>query len=242
MASEVTLKRWVKPVLFAAAAALAIKAAASPHSQAALNGLLTWIEGLGPAGPLVFIGVYILASVLFIPGSILTLGAGALYGVGWGTVYVSVGSTLGATAAFLIGRYAARDWVARQIEGNERFQAIDRAIGGQGWKIVGLMRLSPVLPFNLLNYGLGTTRVGFRDYFFASWLGMIPGTIMFVYVGSLAGNLARMGAGTASRGPGQWALFAVGLVATAIVTIYVTKISKAELEKSLKTKGGGTDG
>ena len=197
--------------------------------QGLLRGALEWIEAFGPAGAAAFVGIYVVACVLFIPGSILTLGAGAVYGVVRGSLLVSVASTLGATAAFLAGRYLARDWVARRIEGNERFRAIDRAVGREGWKIVGLTRLSPVFPFNLLNYAYGLTRVSLRDYVLASWLGMIPGTVMYVYLGSLAGSLATLEAGGGGRSPAQWALYVVGLAATVAVTVYVTRIARAAL-------------
>ena len=116
-----------------------------------LRWTLAWIEGLGAWGPVLFVLIYIVATVLFVPGSALTLGAGALFGVGLGSVLVSLGATLGATAAFLVGRYFARDWVAKKIEGNTAFAAIDRAVAAEGWKIVGLTRLSPAFPFSLLN-------------------------------------------------------------------------------------------
>ena len=175
--------------------------------------------------------LYILACLFFLPGSVLTLGAGAVWGVVGGVPVVSVASTLGATAAFLVGRYFARDSVARRIEGNERFRAIDEAVAREGWKIVGLTRLSPVFPFNLLNYAFGLTRVSLRDYFFASWIGMLPGTVMYVYLGSLAGSLAALGAGQSTRTPAQWALYGVGLAATVAVTVYVTRIARAALAK-----------
>lgn len=186
-----------------------------------------WIAGLGPWGPVMFILLYILACVLFVPGSVLTLAAGALFGVGWGSVYTSIGATLGATAAFLVGRYAARDWVAKRIEGNEKFKAIDEAVGREGWKIVGLTRLSPVFPFSLLNYGYGLTRVSLRDYFFASWIGMMPGTVMYVYLGSLA-----RAAGD-KKSPLEWTLYGVGLLATIVVTIFVTRIARQALANKI---------
>ncbi len=197
--------------------------------QGLLRRALEWIGDLGPAGAAAFVGIYVVACVLFIPGSILTLGAGAVYGVVRGFLLVSVASTLGATAAFLAGRYLARDWVARRIEGNERFRAIDRAVGREGWKIVGLTRLSPVFPFNLLNYAYGLTRVSLRDYVLASWIGMIPGTVMYVYLGSLAGSLATLDAGGGGRSRAQWVLYVVGLAATVAVTVYVTRIARAAL-------------
>ncbi len=197
--------------------------------QGLLRRALEWIGDLGPAGAAAFVGIYVVACVLFIPGSILTLGAGAVYGVVRGSLLVSVASTLGATAAFLAGRYLARDWVARRIEGNERFRAIDRAVGREGWKIVGLTRLSPVFPFNLLNYAYGLTRVSLRDYVLASWIGMIPGTVMYVYLGSLAGSLATLDAGGGGRSRAQWVLYVIGLAATVAVTVYVTRIARAAL-------------
>ena len=124
-----------------------------------LRSTLAWIGNLGAWGPLLFIAIYIVASVLFIPASVLTLGAGALFGIVRGSLYVIIGATLGATAAFLVGRYLARDWVARQIEANQKFKAIDQAVGREGGKIVLLTRLSPVFPFNLLNYAFGVTQV-----------------------------------------------------------------------------------
>ena len=204
-----------------------------------LRQLLDWIRDQGMVGVLVFAAVYIAATVLFIPGSILTLGAGFVYGVVWGTLYVSVASTIGATAAFLVGRYLARDWVASKVEGSPRFQSIDRAVGDEGWKIVGLTRLSPIFPFNLLNYAYGLTRVRLRDYFFASWIGMFPGTVMYVYIGSLAGSLATVGADGRSRTTGEWILYGVGLAATVVVTFYVTRLARKALSKKVAVDTDG---
>jgi len=186
---------------------------------------LDWVEQLGPAGPIIFILMYIVACVFFIPGSALTLGAGAIFGVIRGAVFVSVGSTLGATAAFLVGRYIARDWVARKISKNTKFASIDQAVGNEGWKIVGLTRLSPVFPFSLLNYAYGLTKVSLRDYVLASWIGMMPGTVMYVYIGSLA----RLGVDARQATTAQTVLKIVGLLATVAVTVYVTRIAKKAL-------------
>ena len=194
-----------------------------------LANALNWVEQLGPTGPAIFILIYIAACVLFVPGSALTLGAGAIFGVVKGSIIVSVASTLGATAAFLVGRYVARDWVARKIAKNEKFAAIDRAVGEEGWKIVGLTRLSPVFPFSLLNYAYGLTKVSLRDYFFASWIGMMPGTIMYVYLGSLA----RLGVESERASGAQIALKIVGLLATVAVTVYVTKIARRALAQRI---------
>jgi uncharacterized membrane protein YdjX (TVP38/TMEM64 family) len=195
-----------------------------------LTNALNWVEQLGPMGPALFILIYIAACVLFIPGSALTLGAGAIFGVVRGSIIVSVGSTLGATAAFLVGRYIARDWIARKIEKNEKFAAIDQAVGAEGWKIVGLTRLSPVFPFSLLNYAYGLTKVSLRDYVLASWIGMMPGTVMYVYLGSLA----RLGVDAQQTTTGQTVLKIVGLLATVGVTVYVTKIARKALRARIE--------
>ncbi|MGE4544826.1 MAG: TVP38/TMEM64 family protein [Pedobacter sp.] len=197
--------------------------------QQLLQQALSMIDGLGAWGPLLFVVLYVLATVFMIPGLILTLGAGVLFGVLQGTVLVSVASILGATAAFLLGRSAGRERVAAHIAKNPRVDAIDRAVAREGWKIVMLTRLSPVFPFNVLNYAFSLTRVSLRHYFWASWLGMLPGTAMYVYVGSLAGDLARLGSGEATRTAGEWALYLVGLVATVAVTLYVTHVARAAL-------------
>jgi uncharacterized membrane protein YdjX (TVP38/TMEM64 family) len=194
--------------------------------RALLRDSLAWVEQLGPWGPVLFVLIYIVAAVLFVPGSALTLGAGAVFGVGLGSVLVSLGATFGATAAFLVGRYFARAWVAKKIEGNAAFAAIDRAVAAEGWKIVGLTRLSPAFPFSLLNYAFGLTRVSLRDYVVASWIGMMPGTVMYVYIGSLA----RV-AGDRTRTPGEWALLGLGLVATIAVTIFIARIARTALAK-----------
>lgn len=189
------------------------------------------MQGLGAWGAIAFIGLYILATILFLPGSVLTLGAGVLFGVGAGSVYVMVGATIGATIAFLIGRYLARGWVARRLAGNDKFRAIDQAIAREGLKIIFLTRLSPIIPFNLLNYALGVTQVTLKDYILGCF-GMIPGTILYVYIGSLAGNLAGP---TAAALPIQWAMQSLGLVATVVVTLYVSRIAKLALEQSVTT-------
>jgi uncharacterized membrane protein YdjX (TVP38/TMEM64 family) len=188
---------------------------------------LARVEALGPWGPILFVLIYVVAAVLFVPGSPLTLGAGAVFGLPWAAVYASIASTLAATAAFLVGRHLARDWVARKMAGNGSFDAIDRAVEREGWKIVLLTRLSPVFPFNLLNYAFGLTRVKLRHYVIASWIGMMPGTIMYVYVGSVA----RAGADVVRRTTAEWTLYSLGLVATVAVTILITRIARNALAR-----------
>src|SRR6266478_4245055 len=218
--------RWV---LYATAGVALVLALKYFHIQDLLKAALEWIGKLGPWGPVIFVGLYVVATVLFVPGSVLTLGAGAVFGVALGSVCVSISATLGATAAFLVGRYLARDAIARKIEKNEKFATIDRAVADEGWKIVLLTRLSPVFPFTLLNYAFGLTRVKLRHYIVASWLGMIPGTVMYVYLGSLV----NVGAGPRQHTTGEWVLYGVGLLAAVTVTVFVTRLARRALAKKI---------
>jgi uncharacterized membrane protein YdjX (TVP38/TMEM64 family) len=215
-------------LLIAAAVALLVLARAL-DAGAWLAAALTWIHGLGPVAPLVFLLIYIVACVLLLPGSVLTLGAGAVFGVAYGIVIVWISAILGATAAFLVGRYLVRDWVAQKIVANPKLQLLDTTVTREGWKIVALMRLSPVIPFNLLNYAFGATRVPLRDYVFASAVGMLPGTAMYTYLGSLAGELA--GGSARARTPLEWSFYALGLLATVAVTVYLTRVARAGLAR-----------
>lgn len=201
--------------------------------QQLLLNALAWIEGLGVVGGIAFIGIYIAATIAFLPGSILTLGAGVVFGVVLGSVYVFIGATLGAIAAFLVGRYLARGWISQKIEGNPKFGAIDKAVAREGLKIVLLTRLSPIFPFNLLNYAFGITGVSLKDYALGS-IGMIPGTVMYVYIGSLAGDLARIGTENQPTNPTlQWSIRILGLIATVAVTLYVTRIARQALDEKV---------
>lgn len=191
-----------------------------------------WVDSLGFWGPAVFVLGYALAVVAFVPGSLLTLAAGAIFGIVEGTVTVFIAATLGASAAFLVSRHLARGAIERRLEGNAKFSAIDRAIGEDGRKIVFLLRLSPAFPFNLLNYGLGLTRVRFADYFVAS-LGMIPGTLLYVYYGKLIGDVAALAGGASvERGWEYYAVLVLGLVATVAVTTVVTRIARRALREA----------
>lgn len=192
-----------------------------------------WVGSLGPVGMLVYVCAYVLAAVLLLPGSLLTIGAGFLFGLFWGTAVASVGATAGAAAGFLVARYLARNRIQARADRHPRFRAIDRAVAAEGWKIVGLLRLSPVIPYNLSNYLYGLTGVGFWPYLIASWIGMIPATVMYVYLGA-AGKAGLEAAGTVGRAstPMEVALFWVGLLATVGVTLYVTRIARRALKES----------
>jgi uncharacterized membrane protein YdjX (TVP38/TMEM64 family) len=188
-----------------------------------------WVEGLGAWGPAVFIAGYVVATVALLPGSLLTLAAGALFGLTGGVAWVFVGAVLGSSAAFLVSRYVARAAVERRLGGQPRFAAVDRAIGREGRKIVFLLRLSPLFPFSLLNYALGLTRVRFADYLVAS-VGMLPGTFLYVYYGKVLGDVAAIAAGAAvERDAAYWVTLGVGLAATVAVTAVVTRTARKAL-------------
>ncbi|MEH2054477.1 TVP38/TMEM64 family protein [Nostoc sp.] len=230
------LKSKLKLLLLSCFIVTLIIAAKQLNFQGILKILVIWVHSLGAFGPIAYIVIYNLATLLFIPGSLLTLKAGCLFGVFWGSVYVLIAATIGATLAFIIGRYLSRDWVSRQMDKHPKFKAIDLAVAKEGWKIVLLTRLSPVFPFNLLNYAFGVTQVSLKDYILGSF-GIIPGTIMYVYIGSLAGNLAMIDTSHQPIAPEtqvwQWIMRVVGLIATIAVTVYITKIAQKALAQSV---------
>lgn len=274
-------------VLFTLVAGVTLVALRVPLADAAV-ALVTWIRGAGVAGALAFAAVYIALTVALVPGSVLTLGAGFAYGPLVGTLVVSPVSVAAATTAFLLGRTAARPWIARRMahvdrtamrprtrvsdsfvrphsgprraeraeeilatgqglcgDGTDgalgRFQAVDRAVGREGFKIVALLRLSPLFPFTIGNYALGLTRVRLRDYVLASWIGMLPGTVLYVYLGSLltsATDLAR-GAPTQAS-PATRLLYWGGLVATALVVWLITRTARRSLPELLAGSGSSS--
>ncbi len=196
-----------------------------------------WVEGLGAWGPIVFILGYVIATVAFLPGSVLTLAAGFIFGLVRGTLYTFIGATIGASFAFLIARYVARGAIERKIAGNPKFAAVDRAVGREGFKIVALLRLSPLFPFNLLNYSLGLTRVSFLQYLAAS-IAMLPGTLLYVYYGAVArkatGSLAAAASGAGvQKGAESWVFLGIGLVATLVVTTFVTRLAGRALRQQI---------
>lgn len=222
-----TRTRWWR--LVAAGIVLVVFVVLARSLGAELPRLLAYVSGLGPAGALVFAAAYVAAVVAFVPGSALTLAAGALFGIGKGLVVAWSAATVGAVLSFLVARHLARSAIEARIAKSPRFAAIDRAVAREGLKIVLLLRLSPVFPFTLLNYGLGLTRVRFVDYLVAS-IGMVPGTLLYVYYGQLIGLAAQLAGGVAiERGPADWIVLALGLVATLAVTIVVTRIARRAL-------------
>jgi uncharacterized membrane protein YdjX (TVP38/TMEM64 family) len=203
-----------------------------------LRGFNDWVGQMGVAGIFIFIGVYAIATVLLAPGAILTIGAGFAFGLWKGFLAVSAGATLGASLAFLVARFIARDKVEAIAKRNEKFRKIDNAISKQGAKLVFLLRLSPVIPFNLSNYFYGLTGVKFWPYVLASWLGMMPGTFLYVYIGTAgrAAVSAAAGGEAMKHGWQYWAFLSVGLAATIAATIWVTKIARDALKEKAEVK------
>lgn len=237
-------------LLLAAGPALAQEAASEPSGpfaifsqlQTQLVNLVEWINGLGAIAPLVFILAYIVITIAFLPASVVTLGAGFVFGVVKGSFLVFIGAMLGATAAFLIGRFVARDWIAKKVEGNRFFNSLDNAIAEEGRKLIFLIRLSPAFPFNLLNYALGLTKVSLPDYVLGT-TGILPGTIMYVYLGSLIGDIAMLGSGEAPSNPViSWIIKILIFVTVVAISLYIAKIARKALKDSVpETEDATTD-
>jgi uncharacterized membrane protein YdjX (TVP38/TMEM64 family) len=197
-----------------------------------LRESLAWIRGLGPWAPIAFIAIYCISCVLAIPASLLTLGSGFLFGILWGSAYAVTGAMLGAIAAFIVGRYLARDWVAKKIEGHEKFKAIDDAIAREGWRIVLLARLAPIFPYAVLNYGFALTRVSFKQYVIGTAIGILPAMIVFVYFGSLATDLTKLGQGIKSQPVFKWFM----AIATFVVVVWLTRMARRSLNRALNNQ------
>ena len=195
------------------------------------------VQQIGPLAPFAFVAVYLVATVAFVPGSLLTLAAGAMFGLVAGTSYAFAGATLGSVSAFLIARYAARDLVERRLQESPRFAALDGALEHEGKKIVFLLRLSPLVPFNLLNYALGVSSVRFSDYLIGA-AGMLPGTLLYVYYGKAVGDVAALASGTApAHGVAYYLVLGAGLAATLGVTAIITRAARRALAEA---SPGGT--
>jgi uncharacterized membrane protein YdjX (TVP38/TMEM64 family) len=215
-----------------AAVALAVLVVLGRRLGGELPRFAEWVEGLGAWGPIAFIAGYALAVPAFAPGLVLTLAGGALFGIARGTLYVFVAAVIGSSLSFVIARYVARPWVERRVAANASFAAIDRAIAEQGRRIVFLLRLSPVVPFNLLNYALGLSRVRYVDALVAS-IGMLPATLLYVYYGHVGRALAAAAAGGGrERGAADYALLGLGLVATIAVSTIVARIARNALREA----------
>lgn len=240
--ASISLGTWIRLailILFIAAVVVVIALFPTQVKTIFLDAL-NWIQARAFWGAVVFVGIYVLATVLFLPASLLTLGAGFIFKL-WGIIPVWIGATIGLTISFLLGRTIMRKWVEKSVEKYPKFKAVDAAIAEKGWIIVLLVRLSPVIPFNLLNYGLALTSVKFWQYFLASAGGIIPGTALYIYIGSLAGDLSEIAAGNV--GPNLttkiiiWVVSGVVIIVTVVVVSVIAKraISKA-VEKNVQNE------
>lgn len=218
------MKRPAWPVLAGVAVVAALVAAwvLLPVGQY-IAAASAWVGTLGPWGPVLYVVGYALAMVVLAPGGPLSLGAGLVFGM-WGVPVVLVGATIGAGLAFLVSRHLLRERVRQAVARRPGLAAVDRAVGEEGWRIVGLLRLSPLVPFNLQNYFFGVTPVAFWPYLLATFVGIAPGSTLYVYLGFL-GRTAGSGGG----GPAKWAFAAVGLAATVAVAVLVGRKARAVL-------------
>jgi len=213
---------------------LALLVTVGREVPALLPRFTQWVASLGAWGPLAFIAGYSIAPVIFAPAFLLTIAAGAIFGFVKGVIYVMIGATIGATFAFLTGRYLARQFVEGLLTRDPRLLLIDRAVERNGFRLVALLRMSPAVPFVLLNYVLGLSRVRLVDYVAAS-IGMLPVVAMYVYTGKVAGDLATLASGAAQpKGTMYYAMIGLGFLATVAVTIFVTRIAKQAIEHEIR--------
>lgn len=225
MSARTILRLAVLLLLAAAAGAALIWFPTGHYLVAFAERVRDW----GTWGPVLLAAVYVLSAVLLVPGSLVTLLAGFLFGVAQGTVTVWLGSLAGASTAFWLGRGVAQNWVRQKFAGSPRFQAIDAAVNRQGFKIVLLIRLSPLFPYAFTNYALSLTKIRFRDFFLASSIGMLPGAVLYTYIGSTAESITELASGRYQEGTAQTVLFVLGLLATLAVTVVVTRAARSAM-------------
>ena len=235
------MRRHLKPLLFVALlVALGVAAIVLPAREW-LTPTLDWIDANRGVALAVYVVGFVIAAVLLVPSSILTLAAGFLFGLPLGVALVSAGSVLGAVMAFLVGRFFTRAWVAERVGHLTRFRALDAATHRNGFVIVLLARLSPLIPYILLNYAFAITAVRLRDYALATWIGMLPITVLYVYLGTLTGDLASLGAGQI-RGFASYTLLIAGFAATAVLTVLITRAANRALTEELEPRADDESG
>lgn len=227
---------WRLVALLIAVGSLTVAATQLPIDRWAIE-LITAVRGLGALGWIAFVAVYIAVTATLLPASVLTLGAGFAYGLP-GVLLVWPAAVIGSTLAFAIGRRFARAFVAEKLDGTTRFRAIDEVVGDSGFKITALLRLSPLIPFGLLNYGLSLTRIRASDYVVATSLGIVPGTFMYVYLGSSVGNLAALADDSATDSVATRVAFWVGLAITVAVTVWITRLARRRISEIIGSDPG----
>ncbi|MEJ2649303.1 MAG: TVP38/TMEM64 family protein [Sedimentisphaerales bacterium] len=198
-----------------------------------LISILEWTKGMGIWGPVIVAGLYAVGAILFLPGSFLTMATGFLFKVVVGTITVSVGSTIGACAAFMIARTFGRKWVVAKIVKSRQFSAFDHAVKLHAFKVILLTRLSPAFPYNMLNYAFGLTKIEFWKYALGSWVGMIPPTIMYTYFGSGLRSLTEIAAGRAEKEPSERMFFWIGLAVTIVTTLFIANLARKALRQEI---------
>ncbi len=201
---------------------------------------VAWIDSMGNLGILIFMVVFSIGVIIFLPASVMSLGAGFAYGIVLGSILVTIGGMIGAVVAFLLSRYIARDWVTKIIARDRRFQRVDKAIAANGFKFVLLTRLSPVVPYVLQNYTYGLTAVSLKDYSKASVIGMLPGTLLYVYLGSMITEASQVASGKILTTPAHIAFYILGLIATVAITIVLAKIAKKAMQEENSRNGNST--
>ena len=246
MSADAAARRTLAPVKWVSYAVILVSIIVLIRAVPVGSGVValrSWIDGLGVWGPIAFGLVYVVAVVAMLPASLLTLAGGATFGLLIGTVTVSLASNVGAAIALLIARYLARGRVEQFVSNRPKFAAVDQAIDEGGWKIVAMLRLSPAVPFNVQNYLYGLTSVRFGTCVLTSWIAMLPGTFLYVYLGHAAGSVTEQAGG---RRPEEWALLGFGLLATVAVTVYVTRLAQRKLREQAAfaedTQGDPADG
>ena len=219
---------WLLPVLGLTAAALVVTLATRlVPLDLWLPALRTWVESHGVVGMVGFGAAYAVSALLFVPGAALTLLAGGVFGLTWGMVIVSIASSVADGAAFLIGRYLARDAIARLAKRYQRFRALDAAITQGGWRVVALLRLSPTVPYSVSNYLYGLTGIRFLPYWVTTWAFTLPGTFAYVYLGYVGAETVT----TSGRTTVEWALLVLGLAATVVLTVYLAVLARRSLRR-----------
>lgn len=219
-------------IVAVALAAAGVFIARSPAVTGAIAGAADWARESGASGVIGFVVIYVIATLVLLPVSILTVAAGFMYGLGWGSAVVVPTAIIAAWLAFVVGRTLARRTIELRFGGNRKFKAIDAAVEDRGAFVIGLLRLSPVFPFVALNYVLSITKVKARTYVVASALGMLPGTILYVYLGSLASTAAEAARGGSGTSGTRLVLLVAGLVATAVVFVAIARLARRELSRT----------
>lgn len=204
-----------------------------------VNGAMEWIRASGWVGVLAFIGLYTATCVVFLPGSVLTLGAGAVWGFWFSTALVAFSSTLGAVVNFLTSRYLLRSWMQKKIGHTAQFYALEKAVGVEGWRIVMISRISPVVPHSIVSYASGLTNLSFVRYTFATFVGFLPISAAYSYAGAILGKVARTSAGVSEHDPVQWMFYGIGVIATVVVTVWSTRAATRALREHERAAKAG---